>query len=293
MAPAHHRRSELFPPDRGLQARMLMAMLATPLSIAVAFVLVAWLLPPRFLWALIGAAVIGVAFLARELRRAVRVGVMIEPPPEVPAIVDRLCLAADLPRPLVSLDPDRQPNSWVVDLPRRHPHLWLTRGLVALLEPAELEAVIAHELAHIAHRDATVMSIVGLPADVLEHGTGHGMGGFFGLASLVPLIVGMVGQLGTASLSRHRELTADAGAAALTGRPSALASALLKVSGALEKVPARDLREAAGFPTLNLLPLGDEPRRPWRTHPSVEERVARLEGMERRLAGARAGAPRD
>jgi heat shock protein HtpX len=287
------RRDELFPPDRGLQARMVMAMLAAPLSIAIACVLVAMLLPTRFLVALIGAGVIGLCVSGWELRKALRVGVAIEPAPEVHAIVDRLCVAADLPRPLVSIDPDRQPNSWVVDLPRRRPHLWLTRGLIALLEPAELEAVIAHELAHVAHRDATVMSVVSLPADALERGTNGGMGGVFGLASLVPFAVSMIGQLGTASLSRHRELTADAGAAALTGRPTALASALLKVSGALEKVPMDDLRDVAGFKALNLLPAGDEPRRPWRTHPSVEERVARLERMERRLTAARPRPPRD
>jgi heat shock protein HtpX len=288
------RRRELFPPDRGLQVRMVVAMVATPLSIAVAAALVVRLLPERFLWALIGAAVLGTGFLLWEMRKALRVGVAIDPPPEVLAIVDRLCVAADLPRPLVSLDPDRQPNSWVVDLPRRRPHLWLTRGLVALLEPAELEAVIAHERAHVAHRDATVMSVVGLPADAMTHGTSHGMGGLFGLASLAPLVVGLLGQLGSSSLSRHRELTADVGAVALTGRPSALASALLKVSGALEKTPMEDLREAAGFQPLNLLPLHpDSGWRLLRTHPSVERRIARLERMEQRLATARPGGLRD
>jgi heat shock protein HtpX len=281
------RRRELFPPDRGLQARMAMAMLATPLSIAVALLLVAWLLPSRWLWAIAIGGVIGLAFVAHDLHKALRPRRTLPPGPEVLAIVDRLCVAADLPRPMVSVDPGLQPNSWVVDGPRRPPHLFLTQGLVRLLEPAELEAVIAHELAHVAHRDAIVMTVVGLPADALARGS------FVGWQSFAPMIIGKVGQLGSMSLSRHRELTADAGAVALTGRPSALASALLKVSGALAKVPKEDLREVAGFRALNLLPVGREESGPWRTHPSVEARVARLERMERRLAAARPGLPGD
>jgi heat shock protein HtpX len=284
---ARRGRSELFPPDRGLQVRMLTAMAAAPLSMVVAVVLVALLLPAKALVAIAVAGVLGLVFVLYDLRRALRPDVALEPSPEVLAIVDRLCVAADLPRPMVSIEPDLQPNSWVVDAPRRAPRLHLTQGLLRALEPAELEAVIAHELAHIAHRDATVMTLVGLPADALAQGS------FAGLWSFVPMLIGRVGQLGSTSLSRHRELTADAGAAALTGRPSALASALLKLSGALERVPKEDLREVAGFQTLNLLPVGKEPQRPWRTHPSVAQRVAALEKMERRLATARPGAPRD
>jgi heat shock protein HtpX len=294
MARTHHRRDELFPPDRGLQARMLAAMVATPLSIVVGVVLVALLLPLKALIAVGAALLVGGGFALHRLRKSLRAEVVLRPDEgsELMAIVDRLCVTADLPRPEIALEPDAQPNSWVVDLPGRPPRLHLTDGLLRLLEPVEIEAVVAHELAHVAHRDATVMTVVALPADALA-GEGHRFSGIYGVASLVPVAIGMLARTGSSSLSRHRELAADRSAAALTGKPSALASALLKVSGSLKEIPKKDLREAAGFQALNLLPVGKDRRGPWRTHPSVEKRVAALERMERRLAGARRAGPRD
>jgi heat shock protein HtpX len=205
--------------------------------------------------------------------------------PDLEGIVDRLCVTADLPRPELVLEESREPNSWVVDLPRRRPRLHVTRALLDVLEPAELEAVIAHELAHLVHRDALVMTVTGLPGDALYKFQASG-GSWTAGGS-----IGLVARFGSLALSRHRELTADRGAAMLTGRPSALASALVKMSGVL--VPEDDLRKT-GWQSLNVLPSGEDSRWWfWRTHPSVEKRVAALERMERRLAAARAGAPRD
>jgi heat shock protein HtpX len=242
---------------------MLLAMVATPLSIVVVTALVAALLPHRWLWAIPIGLGAGLLVLGNDLRKALRPTILLpsDREPELWAIVDRLCVAADLPRPEISLYPDKQPNSWLMDLPRRPPRLHVTRGLLDLLEPAELEAVVAHELAHVANRDVIVMTVVGMPAEALSRGAAR-TGGFHGF---VPAAVGGMAKLGSASLSRHRELTADAGAVALTGRPSTLASALLKVSGALAVVPKKDLRAVAGFQALNLLPVGGEPSRPWRT----------------------------
>ena len=109
--------------------------------------------------------------------------------------------------------------------------------------------------------------------------------------------LGWLSRVGTQALSRHRELAADAGSAALTGHPAALASALRKVAGDLQRMPRRDLREAAARDAFHLMPVGQEPRE-WHerltaTHPSLAERIERLERLEQRLHGARLTAPRD
>jgi heat shock protein HtpX len=283
MARTHHRRRELFPADRGLQARMLMAIVMTPTIAIGGSVVLLLALSGWHWWVFVGLAALGLAVCVADLVRAAK-GEPLAPDaePELWAIVDRLCVTADLPRPELVLEESAEPNSWVVDLPRRAPRLHVTRKLLDLLEPSELEAVIAHELAHIAHRDALVMTVTGLPGDALWKaggGSTFNPGGY----------VGFFARIGSLSLSRHRELAADRAAAVLTGRPSALASALLKMRGVL--VPEDDLR--AGWQSLNLLPLGEESRwRFWRTHPSVETRVAKLEKMEMRLGAARVRAPR-
>jgi heat shock protein HtpX len=274
---------------------MLTALVATPLSVVVGIVIVALFLPIRALIVVLAVGAIGIAVAGYRLVKALRRQIILVPEEgsELLAIIDRLCVTADLPRPEIALEPDVQPNSWVVDLPGRPPRLHLTDGLLRLLEPVEVEAVVAHELAHVGHRDATVMTVVALPANALAEGMQRGMGGGLGLMGLVPFAIGTFAQIGSSSLSRHRELAADRTAATLTGKPSALASALLKVSGAMAKIPKKDLREVAGFQALNLVPVGKDNPGPWRTHPSVEKRVAALERMERRLAAARPAAPRD
>jgi heat shock protein HtpX len=200
----------------------------------------------------------------------------------------------DLPRPDIVLDAERQPNSWVIDLPGRPPRLHVTRGLLATLDAAELEAAIAHELSHVAHRDATVMTVVGLPGSLLLEGSMREMRGlwFWQIGAVVAGAIGYVASGGTHALSRYRELSADRGAAALTGRPSALASALLKVSGELERLPSRDLRAVAGRDAFHLVAVEDAGARDWRgglghTHPSIEERIAALERLEQRMQAAR------
>jgi heat shock protein HtpX len=285
MARTHHRRRELFPPDRGLQARMVMAIVVTPTFAIGGTIFLLLKLDGWHWWLFVGLALLGLAVCVSDLVRSTR-GEPLEPgtEPELVGIVDRLCVTADLPRPELVLEESAEPNSWVVDLPRRRPRLHVTRKLLDLLEPAELEAVIAHELAHLAHRDAAVMTVTGLPGDALYRVAGSS-GGSWNPGGAV----GIVARFGSLALSRHRELTADQGAALLTGRPSALASALLKISGVL--VPQEDLR--TGWQSLNLLPSGDESRWWfWRTHPPVEKRIAKLEKMEMRLAAARVRAPR-
>ena len=275
---------------------MVLAAVLTPALVLIAVAAVAWLLPLKIFGALLFVAAIGIVSAVRERRRGTRAEVLAAgEEPELQAAVQRLCLMADLPRPDIAVERERLPNSWIVDAPGRPPRLHVTRGLLDLLDPAELEAVLAHELSHVAHRDATVMTVVGLPGAVLLSGVqGRGWGGGWfplqigmGLAALI----GRAGELGTNLLSRHRELVADAGAAALTGRPSALASALIKVSGELGRIPTADLRAAAARDVFHLLPTSGEGRGPLgrlvATHPTLEQRLAALERLEGRLQRAR------
>jgi heat shock protein HtpX len=294
------RRRELFPADRGLQVRMVLAAVLTPLIVVAAVAGAIALLPLKVLGGLFVVTAIGIAAAVRE-RRRVEHAHLLAPgeQAELQAIVARLCVAADLPQPEIALDDERQPNSWVLDAPGRRPRLHVTTGLLATLDPHELEAVVAHELSHVVNRDATVMTVVGLPGSVLLEGSRGwvGAGGFwpFQFGAVFAALVGRLAGLGSSALSRHRELTADAGAAALTGRPTALASALLKVSGELARLPKADLRAVAARDAFHLVPAGGREDAGGRvaalthTHPSLQTRIAALERLERRLQQARLG----
>jgi heat shock protein HtpX len=285
---ARGRRRELFPADRGLQARMVLAAVGTPLVIVALLVVVAVALPLKVILVIALLLAIGVAGLVRERREAAGAAVLGPgEEPELRAVVERLCLVADLPAPEIAVEASGSPNSWIVDLPGRPPRLHVTRGLLDLLEPAELEAVVAHELSHVAHRDATVMTVVALPASLLRNGGSAWMWGPLAFGRLAALVIGSIAEVGSAALSRYRELTADAGAAALTGHPAALASALMKVSGALAVIPTEDLRLVAGCEALHLVAEDEERRGYARTHPSVARRVAALERLEHRMAHGR------
>jgi heat shock protein HtpX len=206
--------------------------------------------------------------------------------PELFAMVDRLCALVDIDRPQIIGSDLRQPNSWVIHRPGKAPSLFITRRLRELLTPEELQAVIGHELTHIANRDALVMTIVGTPGALLLNVRGGSVDG-----ALIALVAG-VSALGTAMLSRYRELAADAGSAAITGRPSALASALLKVSDSQQQIPEKDLRAAVALNAFNLVAV-TPPKRHWlakigpiaraaRTHPDLDRRVAALHRLETR-----------
>jgi heat shock protein HtpX len=274
---------------------MLLTIVLTPLSAVALLGLAAWMLPLKWVLAFGALTAIGAALTFADRRRKSDGWMLLDgEEPELQGIVDRLCVTADLPRPQLVLDAERPPNSWVVDAPGRPPRLHVTRGLLDLLEPYELEAVVAHELSHVAHRDATVMTVVGLPGAAMLEGARRNNWASWGpliAGRLLALAIGTVARVGSSALSRHRELTADAGAATLTGRPSALASALLKVSGALQALPTEDLRLVAARDQLHLVAVDEERWPMWKSHPSVAKRVAALERLERRMATARPADP--
>jgi heat shock protein HtpX len=269
--------------SRKLEARMVLVSVLTPvtaLALLAALIIVfsGW---QRFLL-VVGLCVGLVVTVSRMLRNPPDGRLLAESDdPELFAVMDRLCAMSDMPRPELMLSDQAQPNSWVVHLPRRKPRLYLTKGLRELLTLEELQAVLAHEQTHIANRDALVMSVIALPGSTMM----NARGGPGALAS----VAGALSHTGTLALSRYRELAADAGAATITGRPSALASALLKVSDSLKRIPSEDLRSAAALNAFNLVAV-DQRRRWWHrsrllarvtaSHPPLDERLAALHSLE-------------
>lgn len=286
-----HRRSELLPPDRGLQARMLLAMLATPAAALGGLVAFFAFAPQRFVLPLLIVTCIGIAKCYRRDVPAIRRrAIWPDEYPGVHAIVERLCLLADLPEPEIVVVSEDQPNSWVEARRNERPRLHLTSGLLLLLRTDELEAVIAHELSHLAHHDARLMTVVGGLGDALREGARGTTGAWFlWTGQAAAAAIGWVSRLGALSVARHRELVADAGAASLTGHPDALARALRRISGELACLPTADLREAAARDLFHLVPVDAEFVRPplLRTHPPLGGRIERLERLERALHTAR------
>jgi heat shock protein HtpX len=290
------RRHALVPNDRGLLARMVVAAVITPLIVLAGLVLVVFEAPAKVIALVAIALGIGIVSIVKERNERPQPKVVSEAEaPALHAIVERLCLLADLPKPEIAVESAAMPNSWVVGTRAGGYRLHLTRGLLDRLEPHELEAVIGHELAHIANRDAAVMTVVGGPGAALMGGGRRLMGingWFLWTGALAAIVIGWVATLGTRALSRYREFAADAGSVALTGSAAALASALMKVSEGIAAIPQHDLRVASARDAFHLLPVArrkdddDEPQAPkglFATHPSLEARIARLEKLERAL----------
>jgi heat shock protein HtpX len=241
--------------------------------------------------------------------------------PRIHATVERLCAAGDLAKPKIVLHDKRYANSWIRGLTSGRTTLHLTSRLVELLDERQLEAVIAHELSHVGQKDSTLMSAVGAPVAAMLDGAGlyfhtpiafirgvravepppgvsrpqaaaSMMGplayaAFFWLLllplGLLFLVVGLVCRAITALFSRARELEADAGAARLTGNPSALASALMILSGTPpDTIPLVDLRRAASLDVFHIVAIGKE--HPLvHTHPPLRRRLKQLSDIETRL----------
>jgi heat shock protein HtpX len=267
---------------------MVLVSVLTPVITLGLLAAVVILLPTQFLAGLVLALGVGVVIrVCAHHNGKPPPGKVLAPSddPELFAVIERMCALAGVLRPELVLRDERQPNSWVVHLPGQAPRLYLTTGLRELLSTDELTAVLAHELAHIANRDALVMSVVGMPGSIMLRARGGGVDG------LLVALIGMLSRIGTTMLSRYREFAADAGSAAITGRPAALAAALLKVSDSLVQVPAKDLREAAKLNAFNLVAVQPQRRgrarkhrvlgRLMATHPPLEARLDALNELAR------------
>jgi len=211
--------------------------------------------------------------------------------PRLHAMVDRLCQQADLPKPDVAVADTKMPNAFAAGRSQKNSTVCVTEGLLRTLDEAELEGVMAHELAHVKNRDVMVMTVASFLSTLafmvvrwgwlFGGGRNRQSGGGVVVAILVSLVVWIVSFVLIRALSRYREYAADRGAAAITGRPSALASALLKISGRMKDVPDRDLREQSEMNAFFVIPLrSGVVGRLFSTHPPTEKRVDRLRELE-------------
>ena len=228
--------------------------------------------------------------------------------PELHAVVERLCTLAGLPKPRIAVIPSDVPNAFATGRDPNHAAVAVTQGLWSRLEPQEIEAVLAHELSHIANRDVLIMTLASffamLAALITRWGLYFGMfGGFGGGGSnrsnnngnnQVPiwLIVFVAAAVTYAvsfvlirTLSRYREYAADRGSALMTGAPENLMSALQKIASGITQIPQKDLREVAGMNAFFIVPTN------WRTqmgelfmdHPPMEKRLAALSQISREM----------
>jgi heat shock protein HtpX len=223
--------------------------------------------------------------------------------PELHGMIDRLCLTADLPKPRLAVAQTAMPNAFAVGRTPKAATVCVTSGLLQLFDghPSELEAVLGHELTHIANRDVMVMTLASFFASVasfiVQMGFWFGLGfddeendGGIMMVILVSAVVYAISFMLLRALSRYREFAADRGSAILTGHPSALVAALQRIDGGMDRIPQRDMRQAAGgLAAFYIVPpkvkqgLGNL----FATHPTLEQRTTALMRLESQLQGSR------
>ncbi len=215
--------------------------------------------------------------------------------PQLHSTIERLSQQADLPKPKVAVVDSGVPNAFATGRSRKKAAVCVTTGLMKTLNQDEMEGVLAHELAHVKNRDMMVMTFAGLLSTLafmivrwgwLFGGGRNRQGGGGGMiaAIAISLVVWVISFILIRTLSRYREYAADRGAAVITGRPSALASALRKISGNVDRVPEDDLREQSEMNAFFIIPVkAGAIGKLFSTHPSTENRIERLRGLEREM----------
>ncbi len=229
--------------------------------------------------------------------------VSVDEAPQLHAIIERLCVQADLPKPKVYVMNTQMPNAFAMGRSPKSASVCATTGLLRMLDPHELEAVLGHEVTHIVNRDVMVMTLASffatLAAMVAQFALffGGGFGGGYGrnreqeagiaMVMLVSILVYAISFLLLRALSRYREFAADRGSAVLTGRPSALASALIKVTGTIERIPSQDMRRAEGMSAFFIVPARAKKSlmNIFSDHPPLEKRLQALSRLEAQLQG--------
>jgi len=224
--------------------------------------------------------------------------------PELHAMIERLCIQADIPKPRIAVAQTDMPNAFAMGRSQKHATVCATTGILNLLSPGELEGVLAHEITHIVNRDVAVMTLASffasIASTIVQFGFFFG-GGFsnsdndddnpsFMVVILVSVLVYVVSFLLMQALSRYREFAADRGAAVITGRPHVISSPLLKISGAMERTPTQDLRAAGELNAFFIVPasLKNSIFNLFATHPPLEKRIEALSRLEAQLqSGAR------
>ncbi|MGW0732163.1 zinc metalloprotease HtpX [Streptomyces sp. NPDC002851] len=284
-----------FAPDRGLTSRMVTTMFFIGLLYVVLVGALVVLLKGAWVVVLLIAGGLFVAqFWFSDRIAAFSMGareVTPEQAPELHGAVDRLCALADMPKPRVAIAESDVPNAFATGRNQKNSMVCATTGLLRRLEPEELDGVLAHELSHVAHRDVAVMTIaafLGVLAGIITRaalwsGVGrHSRDNNAAIAvlvvTLVSVVVYAISFLLTRLLSRYRELSADRAAAILTGRPSALSSALTKITGQMARIPTRDLRKVEPFNAFFFAPAISKESfsRLLSSHPTLEQRLDQL-----------------
>jgi len=224
--------------------------------------------------------------------------------PRLHEIVDRLCLLANMPKPRVGVAEIDVPNAFATGRSPKAAVVCATRGIMNRLSDEELEAVLAHELSHVAHRDVAVMTIasgVGMLAGLVSrmamwgamlsggdrNSNNENFAALELITWLVSLVIYVIAYLLTMALSRYRELAADRSGAILIGKPSVLASALVHITGDMGRIPRTDLRRAESMNAFFFAPAlaGGTAASLFSTHPSLEKRLDALNKLERELNG--------
>jgi heat shock protein HtpX len=220
--------------------------------------------------------------------------------PQFHALIDRLCVQANLPKPRVAIANQSMPNAFAVGRSPKTATVCATTGLLEMLTPAELEGVMAHELTHVQNRDVMVMTIASFFASIASFivQIGFWFGGWGGddedsgpswlVVIAVSAVVYALSFVLLQALSRYREFAADRGSAIITGRPSALISALMKIAGNMQQIPSQDLRAAnSELAAFYIFPpkAKQTVATLFATHPPLEKRIAALQRLESQLQG--------
>jgi heat shock protein HtpX len=295
--------------DTGLQVRMVVTIFLLGLVYALLVGVLFAAGASGILILIVAGGLLAVQFFASDKLALRSMGAHEVSPQEAPqlhALIERLCVQADLPKPRIYVMNTSMPNAFAMGRSQKNAAVCATTGILELLSPSELEGVMAHELTHIANRDVMVMTLAGffasLASMIVQFGFffGGGFGGGDGddddgpglmAIILVSVVVYIVSFFLMQALSRYREFAADRGSAIITGRPSALSSALLKISGTMERIPQTDLRAHAEMNAFYIFPASAKNSvfNLFATHPPIEKRIAALQRLEAQLQGAPVG----
>jgi heat shock protein HtpX len=292
--------------DPGLQARMLLTIFLLGLVYVVLIAVLVAAGVGVVAVAVIAGALFLVQYFSSDKIALASMGaqeVSPEQAPQLHATIERLCIQADLPKPRVAIAQTPMPNAFAVGRSPSTATVCATTGLLDLVDQAELEGVLAHELSHVRNRDVMLMTIASFFASIAAFivQMGFFFGGGFGGGDnnnddgpsmfVVVIVAGLVYVISFVllqALSRYREFAADRGSAIITGRPSALSSALLKISGEMDQIPQRDLRAASGeLAAFYIFPpkAKDTITSLFSTHPPLQARLNALSELEAQLQG--------
>src|SRR4051812_37404746 len=288
--------------DTGLQFRMLLTLfLLGLLYVALIGVLFAAGASFILIIAIVGALSFGQLFLSDKIGLAAMGAKEVTPDqaPGLHAMIERLCIQADLPKPKIAVADTPMPNAFAMGRSPKNATVCATTGIMQVLEPHELEAVMAHELTHVKNRDVMIMTIASffasIAATIVQFGFFFG-GGFgdsdddnpsFLVVLLVSFAVYILSFFLMLALSRYREFSADKGSALITRRPSALSSALMRISTNMERVPEQDLRAAQQLSAFFIVSPSAKAalRSLFMDPPPTEKRIERLQRYEAELQG--------